>query len=140
MSSTRDKYTSAYESLSINIEVQADSAKDLSSKFNSICFSDLSLDNDVSELMDVMKSDIQPIVPKTNYIALGKEIQKMMKKSAEFQEAYDHYKMEGEARQNSVKESIEEEKARLDADYRKRAQELKRRCQMQLDDLELENR
>ena len=48
--------------------------------------------------------------------------------------------MEGEARQNSVKESIEEEKARLDADYRKRAQELKRRCQMQLDDLELENR
>lgn len=161
----------AYESLSINIEVQADSAKDLSSKFNSICFvgyttlfltvqSDLSLDNDVSELMDVMKSDIQPIVPKTNYIALGKEsscvyvcsplVQKMMKKSAEFQEAYDHYKvlvfpfceeqMEGEARQNSVKESIEEEKARLDADYRKRAQELKRRCQMQLDDLELENR
>ena len=48
--------------------------------------------------------------------------------------------MEGEARQNSVKESIEEEKARLDADYRKRAQELKRRCQMQLDYLELENR
>ena len=48
--------------------------------------------------------------------------------------------MEGEARQNSVKESIEEEKARLDADYRERAQELKRRCQMQLDDLELENR
>lgn len=28
----------AYESLSINIEVQADSAKDLSSKFNFICF------------------------------------------------------------------------------------------------------
>lgn len=43
--------------------------------------------------MDVMKSDIQPIVPKTNYIALGKEsscvyvcsplVQKMMKKSAD---------------------------------------------------------
>ena len=110
--------------------------------------------------MDVMKSDIQPIVPKTNYIALGKEsscvhvcfslVQKMLKKSAEFQETFDHYRVlvfpfceeqiEGEARQNSVKENIEEEKARLDADYRKRAQELKRRCQMQLDDLEMENR
>ena len=53
--------------------------------------------------MDVMKSDIQPIVPKTNYIALGKEsscvhvcsslVQKMLKKGAEFQEAYDHYKV-----------------------------------------------
>ena len=110
--------------------------------------------------MDVMKSDIQPIVPKTNYIALGKEsscvhvcsslVQKMLKKGAEFQEAYDHYKVcfpvfcdgqsEGETRQNSVRESIEEEKARLDAEYRKRAQEMKRRCQMQLDDLELEYR
>ena len=53
--------------------------------------------------MDVIKSDIQPVVPKTNYIALGKEsscvhvcsplVQKMLKKSAEFQEAYDHYKV-----------------------------------------------
>ena len=47
---------------------------------------------------------------------------------------------EGEARQNAVRESIEEEKTRLDAEYRKRAQEMKRRCQMQLDDLELEYR
>ncbi|KAK8808188.1 hypothetical protein JH06_2771 [Blastocystis sp. subtype 4] len=118
------------------MEVRCDSAKELSSKFHETCFADPCIDTGMSELMDVMRSEIAPITPATNYIALGRDINQMMKKCAEFPTIYEQYTHEREERLTRVRTSIEEEKKRLDGEYRQRAQEMKRACQVQLDSLE----
>ena len=71
----------------------------------------------------------------------------MIKKCSEFQKVYEQYKVpfsvvfsdqaERETRLSKVRSDIEDEKKRLDLSYRSQAQEMKRKCQEQLKQLEV---
>ncbi|CBK19866.2 uncharacterized protein [Blastocystis hominis] len=118
------------------MEVECDAVAETASSFTETCFKDMSIDKGVGELMDILRSTADVKTPATNFIALGRDIQKMIKKCSEFQKVYEEYKTERESHISKVRSSIEEEKKQLDLSYRAQAQEMKRHCQEQLDQLE----
>ncbi|KAM7458966.1 hypothetical protein BLSTO_00297 [Blastocystis sp. subtype 1] len=136
---SKESITPAFNTFALGVEVECDSLAEVSKAFSDTCFvKDTSLDRDVGDLLDVIRSDITSFVPKTNYIALGRNVQKALKKCNEFPELFEQMSKEREERLKTVRLAIEEEKKALDLQFRARAQEMKKACNARLSELELQ--